>query len=100
VNVFTPVTGGSRALRLFSRSPRDGSAPNPRTDEMSKLAVFDFDGIHTTDVVLNKLNSLQREYLIDPEDACVVERGADGKVDIKADGKVNIEQAVKLTACG
>jgi uncharacterized membrane protein len=59
---------------------------------MSKLAVFDFDGIHPTDAVFNKLSSLQKEYLIDLEDACVVEHGADGKVDIKADGKVNIRQ--------
>ena len=39
---------------------------------MSNLVVFDFDGIHTADEVLNKLRSLQKE-LIDLEDACVVE---------------------------
>lgn len=59
---------------------------------MSNLVVFDFDGIHTADEVLNKLRSLQKEYLIDLEDACVVERGKDGKVHIK--------QAVNLTALG
>ena len=50
---------------------------------MSDLVVLDFDGIHTADEVLNKLRSLQKEYLIDLEDACVVERGEEGKVHIK-----------------
>jgi uncharacterized membrane protein len=59
---------------------------------MSNLVVFDFDGIHTADAVLNKLRSLEKEYLIDLEDACVVERGSNGKVHIK--------QAVNLTALG
>ena len=59
---------------------------------MSNLIVFDFDGIHTADEVLNKLRSLQKEFLIDLEDSCVVERD-------KA-GKVHIKQAVNLTALG
>ena len=59
---------------------------------MSNLVVFDFDGIHTADEVLNKLRSLQKEYLIDLEDACVVER--------EHGGKVHIKQAVNLTAVG
>ncbi|HEY2534225.1 MAG TPA: DUF1269 domain-containing protein [Xanthobacteraceae bacterium] len=59
---------------------------------MSNLVVFGFDGIHTADEVLNKLRSLQKEYLIDLEDACVVER--------QTDGKVFINQAVNLTALG
>jgi uncharacterized membrane protein len=59
---------------------------------MSNLVVFDFDGIHTADEVLNKLRSLQKEYLIDLEDACVVERDQGGKVHIK--------QAVNLTTLG
>ena len=59
---------------------------------MSNLVVFDFDGIHTADEVLNKLRSMQKEYLIDLEDACVVERDKAGKVFIK--------QAVNLTAVG
>jgi uncharacterized membrane protein len=59
---------------------------------MSNLVVFDFDGIHTADEVLNKLRSLQKEYLIDLEDACVVER--------EKDGKIHIKQAVNLTALG
>jgi uncharacterized membrane protein len=59
---------------------------------MSNLVVLGFDGIHTADEVLNKLRSLQREYLIDLEDACVVEREPNGKVFVK--------QAVNLTALG
>ena len=42
--------------------------------------------------MLNKLRSLQKEYLIDLEDACVVER--------EKGGKVHIKQAVNLTAMG
>src|SRR5215469_11565056 len=59
---------------------------------MSNLVVFDFDGIHTADEVLNKLRSLQKQYLIDLEDACVVERPPGGKVHLK--------QAVNLAAAG
>ena len=59
---------------------------------MSNLVVFDFDGVHTADEVLNKLRSLQKEHLIDLEDACVVER--------EKGGKVHIKQAVNLTALG
>ena len=59
---------------------------------MSDLVVLGFDGIHTADEVLNKLRSMQKEYLIDLEDACVVER--------EKSGKVYIKQAVNLTAIG
>jgi uncharacterized membrane protein len=59
---------------------------------MSNLVILGFDGFHTADEVLNKLRSLQKEYLIDLEDACVVERDSDGKVHIK--------QAVNLMALG
>lgn len=59
---------------------------------MSDLVILGFDGLHTADEVLNKLRSLQKEYLIDLEDACVVER--------ENDGKVHIKQAVNLTAIG
>jgi uncharacterized membrane protein len=59
---------------------------------MSNLVVLGFDGIHTADEVLNKLRSLQKEYLIDLEDACVVER--------EKNGKIYIKQAVNLTAIG
>jgi uncharacterized membrane protein len=59
---------------------------------MSTLIVLDFDGIHTADEVLNKVRSLQKEDLVDFEDACVVERDTTGKIHIK--------QAVNLTALG
>ena len=59
---------------------------------MSNLVVLGFDGIHAADEVLNKLRSLQKEHLIDLEDACVVERD-DG-------GKIHVKQAVNLTALG
>ena len=59
---------------------------------MSSLVVLGFDGIHTADEVLNKVRPMQKEHLIDLEDACVVERDKDGKVHIK--------QAVNLTALG
>jgi uncharacterized membrane protein len=59
---------------------------------MSNLVILGFDGLHTADEVLNKLRSLQKEYLIDLEDSCVVER--------ESDGKVHIKQAVNLTAVG
>jgi uncharacterized membrane protein len=59
---------------------------------MSNLVAVDFDGIHTADEVLNKLRSLEKEYLIDLEDACVVERNKGGKVHIK--------QAVNVAGVG
>jgi uncharacterized membrane protein len=59
---------------------------------MSNLVVLGFDGIHTPDEALNKLRSMQKEYLIDLEDACVVERDQYGKI--------NVKQAVNLTAIG
>lgn len=59
---------------------------------MSDLVVLGFDGVGTADEVLTKLRALQKEYLIDLEDACVAIRGQDGKVQVK--------QAVNLTALG
>jgi uncharacterized membrane protein len=59
---------------------------------MSNLVVLGFDGLHSADEVLNKLRSMQKEYLIDLEDACVVER--------EANGKVHVKQAVNLAALG
>lgn len=59
---------------------------------MSDLVVLGFDGVNAADDVLTKLRALQKEYLIDLEDACVVIRDADGKVQIK--------QALNLTALG
>src|SRR3974377_2131461 len=59
---------------------------------MSDLVLLGFDGLHTADEVQNKLRSMQKEYLIDIEDSCVVER--------ESSGNVYIKQAVNLTAMG
>ena len=59
---------------------------------MSDLVVLDFDGVGTADEVLTKLRGLQKEHLIDLEDACVV-------VHTEA-GKVQVKQAVNLTKLG
>ncbi len=59
---------------------------------MSDLVVLDFDGVGTADEVLTKLRGMQKEYLIDLEDACIV-------VHTQA-GKVQIKQAVNLTVLG
>jgi uncharacterized membrane protein len=59
---------------------------------MSDLVVLDFDGVGTADEVLTKLRSLQKEHLIDLEDACVV-------VHTEA-GKIQVKQAVNLTRLG
>ena len=59
---------------------------------MSELVVLDFDGIGTADEVLTKLRGLQKEHLIDLEDACVVVHTDTGKVQIK--------QAINLASVG
>jgi uncharacterized membrane protein len=59
---------------------------------MTELVVVGFKGQDTADQVLNKLRELQKEYLVDLEDAVVVVR--DGK------GKVRIKQAVPLVRMG
>ena len=59
---------------------------------MSDLIVVAFDGIDKADQVLQRLEALQKEYLIDLEDAVVVTRDAGGKVRLK--------QSVPLTRLG
>src|SRR5215470_6075823 len=59
---------------------------------MSDLVVLDFDGVGTADEVLTKLRGMQKEYLIDLEDACIV-------VHTEA-GKLQVKQAVNLTTLG
>ena len=59
---------------------------------MSDLVVLDFDGVGTADEVLTKLRGMQKENLIDLEDACVVVHTGAGKVQVK--------QAVNLTSIG
>lgn len=50
---------------------------------MSELVAVKFDKPDEADHVLNELRRLQVEYLIDLEDAVVVVRDADGKVQLK-----------------
>jgi uncharacterized membrane protein len=59
---------------------------------MSDLIAVGFKGEDTADQVLNKLVTLQKEHLIDLEDACVVIRDQSGQVRLK--------QAVNLTGVG
>jgi len=59
---------------------------------MSDLIVLDFDGVSTADQVLTRLRSMQKEHLIDLEDACIVVHTDDGKVQVK--------QALNLTKAG
>jgi uncharacterized membrane protein len=59
---------------------------------MSDLVVVGFQGEDTADQVLNKLVALQKEHLIDLEDACVVVRDQTGTVRLK--------QAVHLVGMG
>jgi uncharacterized membrane protein len=59
---------------------------------MSDLVVLDFDGLGTADEVLTKLRGMQKENLIDLEDACVV-------VHTEA-GKVQVKQSVNLMSLG
>ena len=59
---------------------------------MSDLVVVSFKGEDTADQVLNKLQALQKEHLIDLEDACVVVRDASGNVRLK--------QAMSLVGAG
>lgn len=55
---------------------------------MSELVCIAFRDPNTADLALNKLQALQKEYLVELEDACVVVR--DGS------GQVHLKQAVQL----
>jgi uncharacterized membrane protein len=59
---------------------------------MSDLVVIAFSGRDTADQVLNDLRAMQREYLVDLEDAVVVTRNADGAL--------NMKQSVNLVGMG
>lgn len=59
---------------------------------MSELVVVSFENPNDADRVLTQLTRLQKEYLIDLEDAVVAIRGADGSVRIK--------QSVNLVGLG
>ncbi|QNT70178.1 DUF1269 domain-containing protein [Defluviicoccus vanus] len=59
---------------------------------MSDLVVIAFSGRDTADRVLNDLRSMQREYLVDLEDAVIVTRDDEGKLKLK--------QSVNLVGLG
>ena len=59
---------------------------------MSELVVIAYDEITRADEVLMTLGRLQKEHLIDLEDAAVVRR--------EADGKISVRQAVDLVVGG
>lgn len=59
---------------------------------MSELVVLGFNTADKADAVLNRLVQLEKEYLVDLEDAVVAVRDAQGKVRLK--------QSVNLTAAG
>lgn len=59
---------------------------------MSDLIVIAYPDMFRAAEVLNDMRKMQREHLIDLEDACVVTRDAKGKI--------KLHQAVELTAAG
>ncbi|MEK1899938.1 MAG: hypothetical protein AAAB19_10310, partial [Rhizobium sp.] len=59
---------------------------------MSELVVLGFDTADKADAVLNRLVQLEKEYLVDLEDAVIAVRDPAGKVRLK--------QSVNLTAAG
>ncbi len=59
---------------------------------MSELVVLGFDKPNEADAILNRLVSLEKEYLIDLEDAVVAIRDSSGKVRLK--------QSVNLISMG
>jgi uncharacterized membrane protein len=59
---------------------------------MSDLIVIAYDDEYKADEVLSKLARMQKEHLVDLEDACVVVRNQDGKVKLR--------QAQNLIAAG
>jgi uncharacterized membrane protein len=68
---------------LNSTQPGALGCNNWREVPMSELIVVAFDEPNKADEVLSELRELQREYLIDLEDAVVAVRRPDGKVQLK-----------------
>ncbi len=59
---------------------------------MSDLVCLAFKDLHTADHFLNDLRNLEKEHVLELEDACIVVRDADGKIHLK--------QSVNLVAIG
>lgn len=62
---------------------------------MSELVCIAFHDPNTADLALNKLQAMQKEYLVELEDACVVVRDESGKIHLK-----QAVQLVKPAALG
>jgi uncharacterized membrane protein len=75
-------------LRLFPFE----SQQQQRTNTMSTLVVIGYNEPYKAEEVRLKLRKLQRDYLIDLEDAVVAVK--------EASGKVKLHQAINLTAAG
>jgi uncharacterized membrane protein len=52
-------------------------------EDMSNLVCMTFDDPDTADLALNEIQGMQKGYLVDLQDACVVVRDAGGKVHLK-----------------
>lgn len=59
---------------------------------MSELICIAFNGRDTAERVLNDLHAMQKEYLVELADSCIVTRDADGKL--------QLHQAVNLVTTG
>jgi uncharacterized membrane protein len=95
-----PGSAGAQQLSCRRRKAReDGQRGNRyrgffplKENGVSDLIVVSFKGEDTADQVLNKLTAMQKEHLVDLEDAVVAVRDRNGKVHIK--------QSVNLVAAG
>jgi uncharacterized membrane protein len=56
---------------------------DPGAEDMSDLVCMTFDDPDTADLALNEIQGMQKEYLVDLEDACVVVRDAGGKLHLR-----------------
>src|SRR5262245_23991796 len=85
-NIWSPARKRLPSYRIkCNRTQRGGNA-------MSELVVLAFDDPNKADAVLNRLQQLEKEYLIDLEDAVVAVRDSGGKVRLK--------QSVNLATTG
>ena len=80
--------GENRVPDLISRAPTH----NTQARTMSTLAVIGYNELHKAEEVRLMLRKLQRDYLIDIEDAVVATKDSAGKI--------KLHQAVNLTAAG
>jgi uncharacterized membrane protein len=74
-------------LRRVDRRPGDSAARKSNsiegTEDMSDLVCMAFDDPDAADLALDEIQGMQKEHLVDLQDACVVVRDAGGKVHLK-----------------